>query len=282
MTTTVLYDRVAELQADTLLIRDLRFTFNVERSLRAAASKAEVHVFNLNADHRSALAALGTVPCRLSCGYQGALHTLFAGDLRNVASTFTANTWDTKIDGLDGGTALRQGRTHRSYRPGTQLETVMGDLAADLGVGRGNLDAVIREARLNGAGTEFVRGTVITGSSARELEAVARSCEFEVSIQNGALQLLPLGEALAGDPIVLEVASGLVGDVAKDKHGDIVFKMLLRPDMFPGRMVRPNTRTVRGGDYRVTKCVYTGDTHGQEWYATGTATPVRRRRSVAA
>jgi hypothetical protein len=275
-TAIVFYDRVAELQADTLLIRDLRFTFSVERSLRGSANKAEIHIFNLNADHRDALAALGSVPCRLSCGYDGALHTLFAGDMRNVQSVHTPNTWDTKIDGLDGGTALRLGRTHRSYRPGVQLETIYGDLAADLGLGRGNLDAVASQLRLSGAGSELVRGSVFSGSASADLEALARSCELEVSVQNGTLQILPLGGALEGDPIVLEAGGGLVGDVAKDKKGAITFKTLLRPDLFPGRKVQPNTRSVRGGDYRVTKCKYTGDTHGQDWYVEGTATPVRR------
>lgn len=277
MTRTVLYDRKAELEADTLIIRDLRFTFAIERSLRASANKAEIHVFNLNAAHRAALASLSSVPVRLSVGYEDALHVIFAGDLLNTTSTYTQPSWDTKIEGVDGGTALREGRSHRSYRPGTTLETVFSDLAADLGLGRGNLEGAIRAATLSGAGTEFVRGTVVSGSSARELERLAESCELEVSVQNGALQLLPLSDALAGDPMVLDRDAGLVGDVAKDKRGDVTFKMLLRPDLIPGRRVQPNTRSVRGGDYRITKVAYKGDTHGQEWYGECTASPVRRR-----
>jgi hypothetical protein len=277
---TELYDRVAVLQVDTIVIRDLRFTFRIKRTLRSTPNEAEIHVFNLNENHRNQLASLPSVPCRLSVGYQGAEHVIFAGQLRNCASSYAGATatWDTKLDGVDGASALRTSRLHRSYRPGVKLETVFADLADALGLGRGNAIEVARAANLTGAGNELVSGTVLSGDAAEELEQFCRSCELEYSIQNGTLQLLPLREALAGDVLLVQRDAGLVSDVTKDARGNIAFKMLMTPDLFPGRRVKPNTRTVRGGDYRVTKTEATGDTHGQEWYVTCGAEPTGRQR----
>jgi hypothetical protein len=277
---TELFDRVAVLQVDTVVIRDLHFTFKIKRTLRSTPNEAEIHVFNLNENHRNQLAALPSVPCRLSVGYQGAEHVIFAGQLRNCASSYAgaSATWDTKFDGVDGANALRTARVQRSYRPGVKLETLFADLADSLGLGRGNALEVARAANLTGAGNELVRGTVLTGGAADELEQLCRSCELEFSIQNGTLQLLPLREALAGEVLLVQRDAGLVNDVTKDARGNIAFKMLMTPDLFPGRRVQPNTRTVRGGNYRVTKTEHSGDTHGQDWYVTCAAEPEGRAR----
>jgi hypothetical protein len=38
----------------------------------------------------------------------------------------------------------------------------------------------------------------------------------------------------------------------------------LQPDVFPGRLVVVDSETLRG-QYRITKTVHKGDSHGAEW-----------------
>lgn len=264
---TQLFDRAIVLRAHDVEIRDLRVAFSVERTLRPTPNRAEIHVYNMSEEHRRALSALGSVAVRLEVGYQEDTHLVFAGELRNVTSTYKAPDWDTKLDGVDGQTALRSARIRRSYRPGTTVAKVLGDLADAMGLGRGNVDELAAQAQLTGgAGTQFIDGTILHGPAADALDRICRSCGIEYSVQNGTLQLLPLGDALAGSALVLSSDSGLVEDVAREKQNTIRFKTLMLPDLFPGRLVRPQTRTISGGDYRVTRCTYRGDTHGQEWY----------------
>jgi hypothetical protein len=271
-----LFDRAAELELGTLGIRDLRFTFAVERTLRSTPNKAEIHVFNLTEQHRQEIAALREVRCKLSVGYRDSLHTIFSGDLRNAASRYEPPNWNTKVDGSDGGNARRRSRVQKSYPSGTAITTAIRDLADSLGLGRGNTDSVASDATLSTTGATFVRGTVLSGNAAAELDALCQSAGLEYSVQGGTLQLLPLGQGLAGDVIIVSQDTGLVGDVEVDvRTGGIKFKTLLTPDLVPGRKVEPRTRSLRGGHFRVTKAVYKGDTHGQEWYVECEASPQR-------
>jgi hypothetical protein len=262
---TRLFNRVAELRVDDLVINDLHFVFSVERTLRASAGKADIKIHNLNPDHRGQLERLGSVPVVLTAGYEEGVHQIFKGDIRPCTNTYTQPDWITTIKGADGGRRRRTARTSRSFRPGTTLETVLSALAQDLGLGRGNVAEAARVAQLAGAQTEFIRGAVLDGNAMEQLTALCRSIEYEVSVQNGALQLLPLGRALAGSPLELDSDSGLIGTIEKDSKGKIKFKTQMIPDLFPGRLVAPQSRTVQGGRYRVTKCTYKGDTRGQEW-----------------
>lgn len=271
---TELFDRSASLTVDTLTVSDLRFAFSVERTLRPTPNKAEIKIYNLTEAHRLELSALASIPVVLSAGYSDVTPLIFKGDLRNAPSTFTSPDWVTTISGADGGTRRRTARTRRSFRPGSTLATVVNALASDLGVGAGNVSETIANSRLAGASTTFVAGTVLDGNAWGQLVALCRSAELELSIQNGALQVLPLGQALAGTAIYLQADSGLVGSITKDTRGRLKFKTLMIPDMFPGRLVEPRTRNVSGGNYRVTKCSYKGDTHGADWSIECEASPV--------
>lgn len=269
-----LFDRRAELRVDDLVVTDLRFVFSVERTLRPTPGKCDIKIYNLNEDHRGQLERLGSVPVVLTAGYVDGMHQIFKGDIRPCTNTYTQPDWITSIKGQDGGTRRRTARTSRSFRPGTTLETVLSALASDLGLGRGNVVEAARVAGLAGAQTEFIGGATLAGAAMEQLEALCRSIEYEISIQNGALQLLPLGRALAGSPLEFDSDSGLVGSIEKDSKGKIKFRTQMIPDLFPGRLVAPQSRTVPSGRYRVTKCIYKGDTRGQEWNVDCEAEPL--------
>lgn len=271
---TRLFNRVAELRVDDLVITDLRFVFSVERTLRASAGKADIKIYNLNEDHRGQLERLGSVSVVLTAGYEDGVHQIFKGDIRPVTNSYAQPDWVTTIKGQDGGSRRRTARSSRSFRPGTTLETVLSSLASDLGLGRGNVAEAARAAQLAGAQTEFIAGTTLAGNAMESLRGLCRSIEYEVSVQNGALQLLPLGQALAGSPLELDQDSGLVGTIEKDSRGKIKFRTKMIPDLFPGRLVAPQSRTVQSGRYRVTKCAYKGDTRGQDWDVDCEAEPV--------
>lgn len=267
----VLFDRVATLQVDTIVIRDLRFAFKVERSLRPSPGKAEVKIWNLNETHRGQLSALGAVSTKLDAGLGSSTSTIFVGSLRRVQhERVNGNTWITTVSGEDGGRERRQSRTTRSYRPGTPLRTVFQDLAADFGVGGGNLPQAIPGVALGTVGNTLATGTVLRGEVAQELDDLCRGAGLEWSVQNGVLQLLPRGQALAGTALVLGPDSGLVGSPAAAERGRVKFTALMIPDLAPGRLVRLASRVLQG-QYRVDRCVWSGDTHGDAWHIEGEA-----------
>jgi|JI10StandDraft_1071094.scaffolds.fasta_scaffold20909_2 hypothetical protein len=280
---TELFDRAYVLRVGDVEIRDLRVAFLVERTSRSTPNKAEITVSNLSAERRGELERLDSVSCTLAVGYGTTTHVIFSGDLSTVANTYEQPNWTTKISGVDGGRRRRTARIQRSFRPGTPLRAVFEAIASAMGLGVGNLPNASSSASLSGgAGSTLVGGTAIEGSAAEALEGLCRSCELEWSIQGGALQLVPLGQALRGAAIRLDADSGLVGDVSRETGGKIKLRALMIPDLFPGRLIEPRTRTLTAGQYRVTKATYRGDSHGQDWYVECEAEPPGTRTSARA
>lgn len=265
-----LYDRVASLQVDTLVLTGLRFAFKVERTLRPRPGKAEVKVWNLTSSHRDQLDSLDGVSVVLDAGYAATgTATLFSGTLRRVShERVDGNTWITKVEGEDGGRQRRTARTIRSFRPGTPLRTIFLALATDFGVGQGNTNQATSSAALQQVGSAVVCGTTLRGSVGDLLDEFCRSASLEWSIQNGALQILPIGTALSGQAVVLSPDSGLVGSPTKEQRGRVKFRSLINPEIVPGKQVQLQSRVVTG-TYRVEKCAWSGDTEGQDWYVDG-------------
>lgn len=273
----ITFDRVAELQVGTLVVSGLRFAFNVERTLRATPGKAEIKVYNMTEAHRGEVESLDTVPVTLSAGYAEGTHVIFKGDLKNAKSRIETPNWITTLDGVDGS-RRQSARTRRSFRSGTSLTAVVQALAGDLGLGVGNVAETIAAATLAGASTTFATGTALDGNAWATLVALCASAELELSIQNETLQVLPLRQALTGTALVLSQDSGLVGSPTKEKGGRIKFQAQMIPDLFPGRLVEMRSRNIVGGQYRVTKCAYKGDSEAQDWGIDAEAEPIERAR----
>ena len=99
------------------------------------------------------------------------------------------------------------------------------------------------------------------------MTGLAQSAGLEWSIQNGNLQLLGRGAALAAKAIVLRADTGLIGVPSIDSEGVVRARSLIVPDLFPGRKVEILSQAVRGF-FAIEKATYTGDTTAgaQEWY----------------
>jgi hypothetical protein len=261
---TVLFNRSATVQVGTLVVRDLRMAFRVERSLRPVPNKATIEISNLREDHRSAIerADAGVV---LSAGYVGSEALLFSGEVRKAASTYDEPNWTTKIEGQDGGQASRTARVNRSFRPGTPLRTVFETAAGALGLGLGNIAAILPGVSLSTGEQQFATGTALSGPASVELDRLCASCGLTWSVQNGAIQLVPLARALRGQAVKLSASTGLVGSPAKDARGVVKARAKLIPDLVPGRQVILEARAV-SGVYRLDRATYIGDTHGSDWH----------------
>jgi hypothetical protein len=137
-----------------------------------------------------------------------------------------------------------------------------------LGVGEGNLSKVVSKLKQNGSAI-WPTGKSITGSVARELVAFARSADLEVSIQDGSLQFLDRGAALATTAVLLssDPNTGLLGSPTVDNEGVLEAKSLMIPDIRCGGLVTVDGARVKG-TYRVEEAEWNGDTTSDEWSVT--------------
>lgn len=260
---SLLYEKDWTITLDTIQVKGLRCTFSVKRSLKVTANTVDLKVYSLNPTHRKALETPAQITVQIDAGYKDpGAGTIFKGDVRTHRTLKEGSEMVTHVGAGDGEKALQTKRVSLSLGKGSTPQQVLSALAAALGVDPGNVaEAAAKLAPFAGM---FSMGTVLSGSAQREMTRVLKSCGFTWSIQNGKLQVLGLKDALIGSAILLAPEKGLIGSPSIDKDGFLNANSLMIPDLFPGRLLVLNARSVQG-NFRVEETEHKGDTHGQEW-----------------
>ena len=280
-----LFDRRVRVVIHRLEVTELRVAFNISRSLRKNPNTCEVRIWNLNADHRRQLQEQKSIPLRLEAGYvsppglgaaassalsaigissppKSQLPVLFDGDLRRA---FTTREGGDLITTLSSGDGERKGQSQRikvSYRPGLRVRKLLTDLAKSAGVGIGNILSAVGAL----ADFEISTGTAVSGSALDQLDDILAGAGFEMSVQNGDLQVLGGGQGLPGTLVELSEETGLIDTPEPGSDGKIKVRALLQPGLEPGRLVKLVSENVNG-IFRVERWDAIGDTHGQDWFA---------------
>lgn len=280
-----LFDRRVRVVLHRLEVTELRIAFHAVRSLRKNPNTCEVRIWNLNSDHQRQLQEQKSIPLRLEAGYavppsssvsldsalsaigvssppKSQLPVLFEGELRRAFTSREGGDLVTTISSGDGEKAGQGQRVKLSYRPGLRVRKLLIDLAKSAGVGIGNILSVVGGL----ADFEISTGTAVSGSALDQLDNILAGAGFEMSVQNGELQVLGSGGALSGTAVVLSEATGLVGAPEPGSDGKIKVRSLLQPGLEPGRLVKLVSERVTG-TFRVEQWDAIGDTHGQDWYA---------------
>jgi hypothetical protein len=260
-----LFLRSVRLVVGTLNVTGLRVTFSVAKSLKPEPNKAEISVYNLSEASRAQLEQLQEVPVQLDAGYEAGSSTLFLGTLRTALTVRDGPDLVTSLGAGDGEKQIRSARVSVSVRKQTSADVVLRDVARALGVGEGNLADATKTLKFSTVGQLFAQGTVLTGNAAREMTHLCRSLGLTWSIQDGKLQLLPLATALAGAAVLLSPSTGLVDSPSVDNAGVLSARMLMAPDVFPGRLLVLDSERLKG-QYRIESTTHVGDTHGSDWY----------------
>lgn len=267
----LLYKRAFRLTVDTIQIDStktpvpLQVRFSVKKNLKPEPNKCDIQIWNLNQKHRSQLEQLASVPVQLEAGYIGSLHRIFIGDLR-TAITIRDSQVDliTSIGSGDGEKALRSARVNISVKKATSVDYVLKLIGLSLGVAPGNLDDAAKQLSFASIGSMFSQGTVLSGNAAREMSGICKSVGLTWSVQEGKLQLLPIGKALAKEAIKCSADTGMLGSPTVDSKGILTVKMLLVPDVYPGRLLVVRSEHVNG-NYRIEETTHAGDFEGKDW-----------------
>lgn len=276
-----LYDRKYRIIVRDLLVSSLRCMFKVTRSMKPEPNQAELKIYNLSPTQRQSLESLPDRPAGVTlkavataprahnvvlidAGYVGGTSQIYLGEVRDAISVTEGTDIVTTVSTGDGEKEIQKSRIHVPVGPATPISVALSAIVKALGCGEGNLATMLPQLTLNGAAQMHVKGTVLSGSAADELDAFCRSANLEWSIQNGKLQLVNRGKALAGTALLLSSDTGLIESPTVDSNGIVTFKTLMIPDMYPGRLVVFASKNLKGG-YRLMECTYQGDTHGKEW-----------------
>lgn len=280
--TTERLGRIVTVTIDRLEVSGLDCEFVAEKTLEPDPNTCTLSVFNLSRAHRAQLEEIRPkkgdargIPVRIEAGYETTGTSLiWLGDLRTVDSTTDGVSVRTTVASGDGEKAFQHAEVSKAFGPGTAPDVALRAIARAMGIGDGNLDQAI--ARLTAEGRASIaaslkHGVVFAGPAARQLTDWGASAGLTWSIQDGSLQLLNRGKALAQKAILLDsvtgVNTGLLDSPTVDNEGTLTARMLMTPDVYPGRLVALKSQHI-DGTFRIERASYVGDNFGGEFSIT--------------
>lgn len=273
---------VANAKGAGLDLSQLRISFTVKKTDAQTPNAAVIRIYNLAAETAAQIQHEFTTVV-LQAGYNSNFGIIFAGTIKQ-AKLGIENGIDTYLDlaAGDGDAAYNFATLNTTLQAGStqqgQINAALASLATH-GITPGSITGV--------SPTQLPRGKVLYGMVRDYLRNSAHACQASWSIQNGALQMLPLTGVLPNQAIVLNSKSGLVGTPEQTNDG-IKARCLLNPLVMIGGKVQINEADVaraalpdttkdspvntpatvaKDGIYRVLKVDFNGDTRGNDWYS---------------
>lgn len=298
-----LFKRVAELIVgqsgkEGILIKDLRFSFSIEKTLTETLNTSTVRIYNLSESSRKMVETPNNALI-LKAGYaqdQGPI-TIFVGVVRRALTVREGPDWVTELELDDGLIAYRDTKLTTTFKPGTKAVDVLNFVAEQFGLPVRRLPDVI-------AFKIYPNGFSSVG---RVRDAMSKVCNYlglEWSIQNQEIQIINKGGATARTAIVISPTTGMLGSpemeaktmsdklaakqgITTKSDGVIVKKSdkvlasgkapkdrlevqgykvrsLLQPTLIPGDIVKVEAEGVNNF-FKIEKVTHQGDTHGSEW-----------------
>ncbi len=271
------WNRVVELTVGAdgsgLDMSGLHVDFRVERSIAVSQQRAEFTVYNASEETRKEVLRIGS-NLIFRAGYEDeGMGTLFIGSIVDAQSEKRDRDWRTTIHAaaLRGrDTALSRTNVSLSYAPGTELATVIRDVATALGL------AVFGEAQ---ARIALSNGFVFAGGARRALsyaEEILANNGGGLYIDNGEIVIYRDGDRQSGQfgSTLLDYDSGLlsVEDITEveDARRRVRFRSVLIPKLQPNGLITVRTDRVRG-TFLVERIAFLGSNYGERFIAEGEA-----------
>ncbi len=287
-----LFGRAAQIVVGTTDISGLDVAFDVKKSLALEPNTCDLKIWNLSPDTRKMIEAgssgrtaavklskaqriagfpasnlqkVTVVPVSISAGYVGGMSQVFLGELRAAQTVTEGADLVTELCTGDSDQALINSRISAPLGPGTTPDVGMRKILSALGIGQGNLTSALKALQTAGVAQMFNKGAALKGRAANMMSNLCKSAGLEWSVQDGQLQVLPLGQPLAGVPVSVSPDTGMIGSPTVDTKGILNVTTLIIPSIKPGVRISVSARSVKG-NFRVISCNYVGDTMGNEWF----------------
>lgn len=252
---------------NAVVIRDMRISFDIEKTLEDDPNPATLTIWNLAPDTRAAV-TVKPVQIRIQAGYRDEpIETLFLGDLKQAQTYRDGSDVLTKILIADGERCMNA-RVSTAFGAGTTARAQIGTIAGKMGLA---VPRNVNEAK------EFVQsvasGKTLQGPARGAMTNVVRKLGGKWSVQDGQLQILLGNDVRADQALVIAEESGMIGSPefgAPNDKGDpptLTVRHYLYPQCKPGGKVFVQGEFVRGL-FRIEKVKHSGDSHSGDWLTT--------------
>lgn len=247
-------------------IAGLRASFNVKRTLKSKPNTCALEVWNMSRENICDLTSAKKVEVVIYAGYKDGTSQIYLGETRHALPQRDGPDVVLSMSSGDGEKEIQKARLVVPVGPSTPPSVVLPNIAKALtsqGIKVGNLAAIQTKLAAKQK-VVFPIPSVIDGNAWQALEDFCEAIDLECSIQSGALQILPKGEALDERAYILSSETGLEGYPTVDYDGTVNFTVKMLPGIRPGVRVQLEAEFVQGL-YRIEECTYVGDTYGDDW-----------------
>lgn len=274
------YNRVASVKIGEpdktgLLLRGLRFSFNITKTLTSDGNKCNLEINNLSRDTQNKIKETDEAVNLLviNAGYKE-LHgeeTLFVGKITKVNHSNLRSEITTKITAEDGRQNIKKKFSTLSLAANASLKNALQKATNDL-------DLALKDKSILDIIPEIIsnNGFSFQGGTSQLLDKLSKEMNFDWSIQNNELKILPKSQAdIGGVAVKLTPETGLIGTpqrVYKEnkQEGDHFtgwdIQSFLQPRIEPGCTVEVNSDEIQeGAQFKAVQVEHIGDTHGEDW-----------------
>jgi hypothetical protein len=274
-----------------LLIENLRFQFEIVKTLDEKPNNATIKIYNLHPDKEGQIKN-EYQDVYLNAGYRGAEQQIFTGNIKYVYHYRSGTDRITEIEAGDGDADYKKSIINETLAAGTDDETLINKAVNTMpGTQKGHVK-VSKKQR--------IRGRVVSGNTRDILRKIAKENGVQWSIQDGHLIMVPVKAMLPEAVFVINAETGMI-DTPETNDKGISVKTLLNPalkiagsiklDNNNIRINRQKTRTLQtkrekletnrplgredeqlsrlspDGIYKIISVTHKGDTRANEWYS---------------
>ncbi len=256
----------------TILIKGLRVSFSIIKSLSSTTNSAVIRIWNLSQDNRNLIKDYGD-EVTLYAGYRedGGPQILFIGDTTTVSHIYDLPEIVTVLECGDGEKYLNQLRVSLSYAANTPARTIIEEIAFQMHY------QLVEFAASNNL--VYRQGFKFVGMGKDALDLVTNKLDLQWSGQNNQLQVIPVNGTISEPIIQVNQATGMQGipqrytyralDLYRDvnqRNTGYKVNVALNPFIIPGSKIDLASSHLNfRGPYRVETIRHEGDTFGFVW-----------------
>lgn len=246
-------------------VSDIDLQFHVKKTLKPEPNVCSLTLYNLSEQHRDELGSANAINVLIEAGYASdqKLSQIYLGPLRHATHQVDGPQIVTSIESADKQSELGSSRFSLSIGAGTKPSVVLNRVASRFGIAVGNAASAAAYLDANGF-VLFPAATSFSGSAARAMTELCQSAGLEWSVQDGELQILPLGHSLDARPYVIDSDHGLRGSPTIDRDGVVALSTSMLYGLRPANRILLQSRFVKGL-FRIEEAEYVGDTTGEDW-----------------
>lgn len=244
-------------KSDTLVINNLRISFDIDKTINEKPNPATIRAWNLNRSHLNQILSGAFDKVALSVGYQ-TLTQIYSGDITKASVQRHDLDFILTLECADGFRAYTQARITSTLKSGSNDEQILTELSKTLpNVNLGTVEVTNKR--------QLPRGKVMNGDTRELLNRLARNSGADWSIQDGELVFLPKNKVLKAEAILISQETGMVNAPEHTDDG-LELQCLLNPQLAIGGLVEVKSiLDYFNGQYKVVKLLHSGDAMEGDW-----------------